>query len=119
MMIPSNEFDWLGDHALMTSESLLPVLTGVILVLVTAYLAIGPIRQFVESREAAHELRQGSVSYIMRVGLWLKLTLLLMALWFAGTVVGDWYVSGDFFAALARSMHRFEILLRIAVELQD
>lgn len=80
---------------------------------------LGPVRKFITLREAKHELRQGSASFIRGTAGWIIIAIWVAALWFAGTIIGDWARTMDLAYALDRSMLRLQIILEILAALAD
>ncbi|MEL7299794.1 MAG: hypothetical protein AAFM92_05355 [Pseudomonadota bacterium] len=91
-----------------------PSLAILALVALGTLLGYLPTRRIIAMREAHHELKRGSASFLRATAGWAIIALWVMALWFGGTIVGDWIRLGDLDAAIARSWLRLRILLEIA-----
>ncbi|MEL6914982.1 MAG: hypothetical protein AAFP13_10815 [Pseudomonadota bacterium] len=91
-----------------------PALSAAALVILGTVIGYMPTRRIIAMREAHHELKRGSASFLRATAGWAVIAFWVMALWFGGTVVGDWVRLGDLDAALARSWLRLRILLEIA-----
>ncbi len=78
-----------------------------------------PARKLIEVREARHELAQGSVGQIKGIAGWVMIAIWLAAVWFCGTVIGDWAATLDLEGAIARSMLRLRILIEVLAALAD
>ena len=96
-----------------------PVFAGLVLLLVGAALGIAPVRKLITVYEARHELRYGAASFLRGLAGWGFVAIWLIAVWFCGTIIGDWGATGDLDGALERSWRRAEILLRIAAAVMD
>jgi hypothetical protein len=102
-----------GNHlAAMTLSA--PVLLS-IAALFAAMTAIGiaPVMRLIRIREARHELKQGSASFIRTLAGWSVIAVWIGATWFFATIIGDWAVSGDLAGAIDRGMLRLYVLLEI------
>jgi len=82
-------------------------------------IGIAPVRKLIAVREAKHELKQGSASFLRGMAGWIVIALWVAAVWFLGTIIGDWAATGDLSGAIARAELRFYILLEILSALAD
>ncbi|MBB3994541.1 hypothetical protein GGR95_002187 [Sulfitobacter undariae] len=98
---------------------ILPFLAAIALFVLSTVAGLPQIRKLIAVREARHELRRGSASWIRGIAGWAAIAFWLMAVWFFATIIGDWGVSGDLGAAIERSWLRLRILLEIAAALGD
>ncbi|KMW57558.1 hypothetical protein AIOL_002523 [Candidatus Rhodobacter oscarellae] len=78
-----------------------------------------PVVKLIRVREAQHELRHGSAGWIRSISGWSVIAFWLLATWFCGTILGDWWASGDLDAAIERSWLRLRILLEIAIAIAE
>lgn len=76
-----------------------------------------PTRKLIAVKEAHHDLKRGSAGFLRQVGGWSVIAFWLMAVWFAGTIIGDWGATGDLQGALDRAWLRLRIVLEIAAAL--
>ncbi|MEL6608392.1 MAG: hypothetical protein AAFO93_05725 [Pseudomonadota bacterium] len=91
---------------------------GLVLAFATV-LGIAPTRKLIEIQEAKHELKQGSAGWLRTLAGWSLVIFWLAAVWFAGTVIGDWGRSGDIDFAMGRAMQRLAILIEILAAVAD
>lgn len=80
----------------------------------STYLGLIPMHRMIQRREAQHELRSGSASYLRRTGGLLMVAAWLATLFFAATILGDWGFTGDLDAALGRAGERVALMVRLA-----
>jgi len=100
-------------------DVLAPFLATIGLIALSAGVGILPMRKIVQMREARHELKHGSASFLRAMSGWLFIALWLTATWFCATIIGDWGVTGDLDGAIARSGRRLEILLHLLAAFAD
>ncbi|MBV7393376.1 hypothetical protein [Mameliella sediminis] len=96
-----------------------PILAGLALLGLSTATGAGAMRKLVRVYEAKHELKQGSAGFFRTLAGWSWIGIWAMATWFFATIIGDWAISGDLSAAVARSWLRLEILLHIASALSE
>lgn len=82
-------------------------------------IGIGPTRKLIAVREAKHELKQGSAGFLRGIAGWIVIALWLGAVWFFGTIIGDWAATGDLEGAIQRAELRLVVLLEILSALAD
>ena len=99
--------------------SFTPLLAALAVLAVGTLLGVYQVRKMIIVAEARHELRQGSAGFLRSLAGWSIIIFWLMTVWFCGTVIGDWYATGDFEGAADRSWLRLRILLEIAAALAD
>ena len=80
----------------------------------STYLGLIPVHRMIQRREARHELRLGSASYLRRMGGLLFVFVWIITVVFLSTILGDWGTTGDLEAALDRASLRLGLLLRFA-----
>lgn len=90
-----------------------PILSALVLLVIGALAGILPVRKLITVVEARHELRQGSASFLRGLAGWGIIAIWLLAVWFFGTIIGDWGATGDLDGAIARSGRRLETLLHV------
>lgn len=100
-------------------ETLPPVIATLSIIILGAALGMAPVRKLIEMYEAKHELKQGSASMFRRLSGWFFIVIWLAVIWFLSTITGDWWITGDWEGALARSGKRLEIILHILAALGD
>lgn len=98
---------------------ILPSLSAVALFVLSTIVGLPQIRKLITVREARHELRRGSASWIRGIAGWAAIAFWLMSVWFFATIIGDWGATGDLEAAIDRSWLRLRVLLEIAAALGD
>ena len=96
-----------------------PVLAGLAVLAAGTLLGIWPVRKLIVVAEAKHELRHGSAGFLRSLSGWSFIVFWLMAVWFGGTIIGDWAVTGDLEGALDRAWLRLQILLEIAAAIAE
>ena len=97
-----------------------PPLASILVVLALGALAgIAPMKKLIEVQEAKHELRRGSAGFLRTISGWVVIAVWLAAVWFCGTVIGDWMRLDDLGAAIDRAQLRLYILLEILAALSD
>ncbi len=96
-----------------------PILAALAILAIGTVVGILPVKKLIEIKEARHELRQGSASFIRGVAGWGIALIWLVAIWYAATIVGDWGVTGDLEGAIERSGKRLEIILHLLAALGD
>lgn len=94
----------------------LPILLCLPLVVISALIGMPMVKKLVQIREARHELKRNSTSYIMGIAGWSVIAFWLMATWFFATILGDWAATDDAAGAVDRSFTRLWVLLQIAAE---
>ena len=94
-------------------------ISTLVLVGIGAAIGLPPVRKIIAVREAKHELREGSASFLRGIGGWSIIAFWIAALWFGGTIIGDWGATGDLEGAIDRSWLRLRILLEILAALAD
>ncbi len=102
----------------MTQADILPfaiLASGLVLFGMGTLMGIAPVIKIIRMYEARHELRYGSAGWIRGLAGWAFIAFWLMAVWYFATILGDWAVSGDLNAAVARSLLRLRVLLEIAL----
>lgn len=97
--------------------TLFPLLLCLPLIGASALIGVPMVKKLVDVKEARHELKRDSTSYIMGVAGWSVIAFWLMATWYLATILGDWMVTGDVAGAIDRSLTRLWVLLQIAAEL--
>lgn len=90
-----------------------PWIWGLLALVAATALGAGPVRKFIEVREAQTELRRGSAGAARTVRGWSLIAVWAVATWFAGTFVGDWGATGDLDGATERAMVRLEWIVLI------
>jgi len=90
-----------------------------IAVLFAAMTAIGiaPVLRLIRIREARHELKRGSASFIRTLAGWSVIAVWIGGTWFQATILGDWGATGDLAGAIDRGMLRLYVLLEILAAL--
>lgn len=91
-----------------------PLFAALLLLLLGTLIGIWPVRKLIMVAEAKHELKHGSAGFLRSLAGWSYIAFWLMAVWFGGTIVGDWYVTGDLEGAIDRAWLRLHVLLEIA-----
>ncbi len=99
--------------------SLTPFLFGILLFGLGTAIGILPVKKLIQINEARHELKRGSVGFLITVSGWAFIAFWIMAIWFFATILGDWSVHRDLQGALDRAALRLAILLEIAAALAD
>ncbi|MEO0665084.1 MAG: hypothetical protein AAFY97_05045 [Pseudomonadota bacterium] len=94
-----------------------PALATLALFIMGTLVGYWPTRRLIAMREARHELKQGSASFLRAMGGWVVVLAWLAVLWFGGTIIGDWVRLEDLDAALRRSELRLRIILEILAAL--
>ncbi|MEM6728764.1 MAG: hypothetical protein AAF618_09705 [Pseudomonadota bacterium] len=91
-----------------------PILASSVLIIgLGALIGAGPARKLIQVREAKRDLKRGSASFIRGIAGWSLIALWLAAIWYGGTIIGDWAVTGDLEGAAERSLLRLRILIEI------
>ena len=103
----------------MSANFSLVLLSAALLLAAGTLIGYWPTRKLIAVREARHDLKQGSASFFRQIGGWSIIVFWLMAVWFGGTIIGDWAATGDLEGALGRSGQRLRILLEIAAAFSD
>lgn len=96
-----------------------PLLVALVLLIAGTLIGIWPVRKLITVAEAKHELKHGSAGFLRSLAGWSYIAFWLMAVWFGGTIIGDWYMTGDLEGAIDRAWLRLRILLEIAAALAD
>lgn len=96
-----------------------PLIWGLAVLALGGLLGIAPMRKLIQVQEAKHELRQGSAGFLRTMGGWVVILVWLAAVWFCGTVIGDWVRLGDPAQAIDRAWLRLYILLEIIAAFSD
>jgi len=94
-----------------------PALAAVGILALGTLIGVWPTQKLIRVKEAQHDLRQGSAGWLREIGGWIVVVLWLAAIWFGGTIIGDWAATGDLGRALERSLLRLQILLEILAAL--
>ncbi len=105
--------------SLTMSNTLGPFLAAAALLALSALIGIRPMRKLIEVREAKHELKHGSAGFIRTTAGWFVIVLWLAFTWFAATILGDWWATGDLDGAIDRGWLRLQVLLEILAALGD
>lgn len=103
----------------MFIDTIGPFAAALILLLLATLLGFAPVRKLIQVQEAKHELKHGSAGFIRTTSGWFVIVLWLAFTWFGGTVLGDWWASGDLEGAIDRGWLRLQILLEILAALGD
>lgn len=103
----------------MVLDSIGPFLLVPVLLALSSLVGLGPVRKLIQVREAKHELKHGSAGFIRTTSGWFVIVLWLAFTWFAATILGDWWATGDLDGALERAWLRLQILLEILAALSD
>jgi len=82
-------------------------------------IGIAPVRKLITVRETKHEMRQGSAGFLRGMAGWIVIALWIAAVWFFGTIIGDWAATGDLAGAVERAQLRLWILLELLSALSD
>ena len=77
------------------------------------------IVKLITVQEARHELREGSAGWLRSISGWSAIAFWVLSTWFCATILGDWAVSGDLDAAMARAALRLRILLEFAAAIAE
>lgn len=101
------------------SASLAPEFFTALIICVSAFVGILPIKKLIHVREAKHELKQGSAGFLRSMAGWTIIVAWLLATWFFATIAGDWWATGDLEGAIQRSGRRLELILQILAALSD
>lgn len=96
-----------------------PALSALVVLVFGTMLGIGRVRKLITVLESKHELRQGSASFLRGVSGWIVIAIWIAAVWFVGSVIGDWGATGDLTGALERAQLRLLILIEILAALGD
>ncbi|WP_298863023.1 hypothetical protein [uncultured Sulfitobacter sp.] len=80
----------------------------------STYVGLIPVHRMIRRREAQHELRAGSASYLRRMGGVVFVMIWVVTVLCLSTILGDWAVTGDLNAALERAGMRTAVMLEIA-----
>ncbi|MEL7099010.1 MAG: hypothetical protein AAGM84_09300 [Pseudomonadota bacterium] len=96
-----------------------PALTALALLCAGTLIGYWPTRKLIAVREARHDLKQGSAGFIRQISGWSVIAFWLGAVWFGGTIVGDWGATGDLDGAIERAWLRLQILLEILAALAE
>ena len=97
--------------------TLLPLLLCLPLIGASALIGLPMVKKLIDVKEARHELKRDSTSYIIGVAGWSVTAFWLMAKWYLATILGDWMVTDDLPSAIDRALTRLWVLLQIAAEL--
>lgn len=100
-------------------ELLPQTLAALVLLAIGTAFGIVPVRGMIVRREALHELRHGSASFLRRMTGLFALLLWFGAIWFCATIIGDWAMTDDLAGAIDRSWLRLRILLEILAAFSD
>lgn len=100
-------------------DLLAPSLTALALLIAGTLMGIWPVKKLIAVQEAKHELKHGSAGFLRSLSGWSIIAFWLMSLWFGGTILGDWAVSGDLDGALDRAWLRLRILIEIAIAIAE
>ncbi|MEO1732258.1 MAG: hypothetical protein AAFR45_01315 [Pseudomonadota bacterium] len=100
-------------------DALGPIGTAAVVIALGACLGLWPVRKLVLMHEARNELRIGSAGYLRRFAGWSIVGLWAAAIWFCGTIIGDWYMTNDLTGAVARAEFRFRVLLQVLAAMAD
>jgi len=96
-----------------------PTLAALGLLCAGALIGYWPTRKLIAVREARHDLKQGSAGFLRQMSGWSIIAFWLAAVWFGGTIVGDWGATGDLQGAMDRGWLRLQILLEILAALAE
>ena len=96
-----------------------PALAALVLLALSTAMGMAQVAKIIKVVEARRELKQGSAGFIRSIAGWSLVAFWVMAVWFAATIIGDWWVSGDLGGAVDRAWLRLRILLEIAAALGD
>jgi hypothetical protein len=96
-----------------------PLTAWFILIAISAYVGIAPIKKLIQIQEAKHDLKHGSAGFLRSTLGWIIIAFWFAGTWFFATIIGDWYTTDDLPGAIARSRHRLELMLRILAALAD
>jgi len=96
-----------------------PVLAALFLIVTAAGFGLYPIKKLIQVQEAKHELKHGSAGFLRTMSGWIVIAIWCAATWFAATIIGDWWATGDLSGAVGRSWRRLELILRILAALSD
>ncbi len=97
----------------------LPALAALVLLALSTVVGMTQVAKIIKIHEARHELRQGSAGLLRAMSGWSLVAFWIMAVWFAATIIGDWWASDDLAGAIDRAWLRLRILLEIAAALGD
>lgn len=100
-------------------ELVFPVLSALAVLAVAAVVGIWPAQKLIRVKEARHDLRQGSAGWLREIGGWAIIVAWVLSIWFCGTIIGDWAMTGDLDRALERSALRLQIILEVLAALGD
>ena len=100
---------------MLTNASVL--IAATILFSFSTYLGLIPVHRMIQRREAQHELRWGSASYVRRMGGLFIIFVWVITVIFLSMIIGDWGVTGDLDAALDRAGLRIGLLIKMAASL--
>lgn len=96
-----------------------PALATLLLLALSTAIGMAQVAKIIKVYEAKHELRHGSAGFIRSISGWSLVAFWVMAVWFAATIIGDWWVNEDLAGAVDRAWLRLRILLEIAAALGD
>ena len=96
-----------------------PILATLLIIGIASGVGIHPIRKLIQVQEAKHELKHGSAGFLRTMSGWFIIVIWLAVTWFAATVTGDWWATGDLGGAIERGWYRLELLLIILEALSD
>lgn len=96
-----------------------PYLAILLLLALSTAFGIAPVKKLIEVREAKHELKHGSAGFLRTTAGWFVIVLWLAFTWFAATIIGDWWATGDLERAIERGWLRLQIMLEILAALGD
>lgn len=96
-----------------------PAISTAVILFMGAVIGIWPTQKLIRVKEARHDLRQGSAGWLREISGWAIVVAWLLILWFLGTIIGDWAMTGDLNHALERSALRLRIILEIMAALGD
>ena len=94
-----------------------PIFAALALFGLSTYFGLLPIYRLIQMHEARHELRASSASYLRRAGGWIIVAVWLGSVLFCAVFIGDWWITGDHAAAMARAVHRIGLLFQLLASL--
>ena len=80
----------------------------------STYFRLLPVHRMIQRREAHHELRSGSASYLRRMGDAILFVTWIIVVLCLSSILGDWAVTGDLDAAMDRAGRRAAVLFKLA-----
>lgn len=96
-----------------------PALAALVLLALSTAVGMAQVAKIIKVYEAKHELKQGSAGFIRSIAGWSLVAFWVMAVWFAATIIGDWWATEDLTGAVDRAWLRLQFLLEIAAALGD